>query len=373
MLKKANVRGLHGKYDYDIDFNNDLTLFTGHNGSGKTSLLKLVWCMISPNRGALLRELRFEYARVETDRYILELTPRYKSPVAPYTAQFLLTTLPTNENIDARKFMVLYDDDSYVRDGGERIEELNEILRPLEDRTLFFPTYRRIEGGFNSADEKMLLSRYRMPRYRAAIADVLDDFSESLSYPSHTFVTSISTKDVASRLADFKNKIDAKTNSKYLAFSKEVEDLISSSSDNGDHLAVIKRKLDSLKVERDKLSSPLTRLSDFVRDVFKDGGIKVSRFLTIGNSNSAVESEFLSAGEKQMFSFLSYNATLRNAIVFIDEPELSLHVDWQRTLFDNLLSQESTNQFIATTHSPFIYSRYPDKEIMLSYDRGCSE
>ena len=49
---------------------------------------------------------------------------------------------------------------------------------------------------------------------------------------------------------------------------------------------------------------------------------------------------------------------------------LSLHVDWQRQLFSILQNQRTSNQFIVATHSPFIYSKYPDKEILLSTDRG---
>jgi predicted ATP-dependent endonuclease of OLD family len=80
----------------------------------------------------------------------------------------------------------------------------------------------------------------------------------------------------------------------------------------------------------------------------------------------------LSAGEKQMLSFICYNAFKRNSIAFIDEPELSLHVDWQRQLFPTLLNQNSDNQFIVATHSPFIYAKYPDKEICIDadFDRG---
>ena len=40
-------------------------------------------------------------------------------------------------------------------------------------------------------------------------------------------------------------------------------------------------------------------------------------------------------GEKQMLSFLCYNAFANQTCIFIDEPEISLHVDWQRILFPN--------------------------------------
>jgi predicted ATPase len=73
-----------------------------------------------------------------------------------------------------------------------------------------------------------------------------------------------------------------------------------------------------------------------------------------------------------MLSFIAYNAFYRDAVFFIDEPELSLHVDWQRQLFPTLMSQEASNQFIIATHSPFIYSKYPDKEILIDAHRGDS-
>jgi predicted ATPase len=74
-----------------------------------------------------------------------------------------------------------------------------------------------------------------------------------------------------------------------------------------------------------------------------------------------------------MLSFIAYNAFYRDAVFFIDEPELSLHVDWQRQLFSILLSQQTSNQFVIATHSPFIYSKYPDKELLIDPSRGDEE
>jgi predicted ATP-dependent endonuclease of OLD family len=92
--------------------------------------------------------------------------------------------------------------------------------------------------------------------------------------------------------------------------------------------------------------------------------------MSFGDAATAVNSESLSAGEKHMLSFVCYNAFYRDSIIFIDEPELSLHADWQRQLFSILGRQQSSNQFIVATHSPFIYSKYPDKELELVSDRG---
>ena len=89
-----------------------------------------------------------------------------------------------------------------------------------------------------------------------------------------------------------------------------------------------------------------------------------SNSLTINN---------LSAGEKQLLTFVAFNIFHNDTIFFIDEPELSLHVDWQSKLFSLLKEQNPTNQFIISTHSPFIYSLFPDKELIIDSDKGCSE
>lgn len=92
--------------------------------------------------------------------------------------------------------------------------------------------------------------------------------------------------------------------------------------------------------------------------------------ITVGEVKDAISSDKLSAGEKQMLSFLCYNVFSEGTIIFIDEPELSLHVDWQRRLFPTLLEKGQRNQFFVATHSPFIYTKYPDKEFMLDDTRG---
>jgi predicted ATPase len=102
-------------------------------------------------------------------------------------------------------------------------------------------------------------------------------------------------------------------------------------------------------------------------------GIKIGTRLSFGDAAGAIDSDSLSAGEKQMLSFICYNAFYRNSVIFIDEPELSLHVDWQRQLFSILQRQQTSNQFIVATHSPFIYSKYPEKEFILIDDRGDAE
>jgi predicted ATPase len=64
----------------------------------------------------------------------------------------------------------------------------------------------------------------------------------------------------------------------------------------------------------------------------------------------------LSSGEKQMISlFAKLFLYPQNKIVLIDEPELSLSIDWQRTILVDVLNSPLCAQVIAITHSPFVF------------------
>ncbi len=78
--------------------------------------------------------------------------------------------------------------------------------------------------------------------------------------------------------------------------------------------------------------------------------------------------ETLSSGERQIVTLI-YAAThmRKQRVVLIDEPEISLHVDWQRLLLKKMSEQLQDRQVIACTHSPMIAADYKDhlKELVL--------
>jgi predicted ATPase len=64
----------------------------------------------------------------------------------------------------------------------------------------------------------------------------------------------------------------------------------------------------------------------------------------------------LSSGEKQMISlFARLYLYPKKKLVLIDEPELSLSLNWQRKILPDILSSTTCEQVIAITHSPFIF------------------
>jgi len=73
-------------------------------------------------------------------------------------------------------------------------------------------------------------------------------------------------------------------------------------------------------------------------------------------SGRKVPMDSLSSGEKQMISLFSrlYLYPGRK-IVLIDEPELSLSIDWQRKILMDVVSAPTCSQVVAITHSPFVF------------------
>ena len=62
----------------------------------------------------------------------------------------------------------------------------------------------------------------------------------------------------------------------------------------------------------------------------------------------------LSSGERQILTMLysASRARFQSGVFLIDEPELSLHIDWQRIILRELQNQSPERQLIACTHSP---------------------
>jgi len=75
----------------------------------------------------------------------------------------------------------------------------------------------------------------------------------------------------------------------------------------------------------------------------------------------------LSSGERQIVGLIFSGTRIRpNSIVLIDEPEISLHLDWQRMIIPAMENQLGGKQLIVCTHSPVIASAYDEdmKEVM---------
>lgn len=74
-------------------------------------------------------------------------------------------------------------------------------------------------------------------------------------------------------------------------------------------------------------------------------------------SGDIIELEMLSAGEKQLLYILLtvFLMDKKPAVLLMDEPELSLHIEWQEKLVKSIRFLNPKCQIILTTHSPSIF------------------
>jgi AAA15 family ATPase/GTPase len=81
----------------------------------------------------------------------------------------------------------------------------------------------------------------------------------------------------------------------------------------------------------------------------------------------------LSSGEREIVTLI-YAAThmSKQQVVLIDEPEISLHVDWQRHLLQKMSEQIGERQIIVCTHSPVIGADYEERVIIFEPNITCS-
>ena len=108
-----------------------------------------------------------------------------------------------------------------------------------------------------------------------------------------------------------------------------------------------------------QLSQKKSRFQDIVDDLFRETGKKIIRtenelrFTQIGEVLLPYQ---LSSGEKQMLIILLTVLVEDNQpyVLFMDEPEVSLHLEWQKRLVDLCVELNPNVQIILTTHSPAI-------------------
>ncbi|TRV05748.1 MAG: hypothetical protein EWV73_00005 [Microcystis wesenbergii Mw_QC_B_20070930_S4D] len=73
-------------------------------------------------------------------------------------------------------------------------------------------------------------------------------------------------------------------------------------------------------------------------------------------ANATVPLDELSSGEKQIVSLMAKLYLYPgNKILLIDEPELSLSIDWQKRVLMDVMKAGEVTQLLAITHSPFIF------------------
>ncbi len=139
-------------------------------------------------------------------------------------------------------------------------------------------------------------------------------------------------------------------------------------------LEIYRNKLKDRKTERERVFSPTNAFQESVNVFLAEKSLKIGSrgaevvprtratvFIqpAVGKSYGVTA---LSSGERQILTMLysTSRSPFRSGCCLIDEPELSLHIDWQRIILEQIAQQHQGRQIIACTHSPEVGADHGD-------------
>ncbi|WP_417602769.1 AAA family ATPase [Owenweeksia hongkongensis] len=174
--------------------------------------------------------------------------------------------------------------------------------------------------------------------------------------------------------ADYKEKLDKYSNSFSNALQKSADDKIS--FDDAEYLIGMKR-IHSVVQQWQKLLNKQSVIFEsrdnfmkVINDLLQRKELIINErneLLVVTQSGKKFHPRHLSSGEKQLLIIFGETLLQRSqAHIFIaDEPELSLHIEWQEELVKSLKVLNPFAQMIFATHSPDIVGVFQDSVIKI--------
>lgn len=318
-LKRIEITGLWHERNLVWNLNPDVNILVGGNGAGKTTILDLCCTIIPPYTMK-------QYLTQKAEKIKLTFENDYIIECVNFKDSFV--SLKEKAALDP-SYKTMY-------------EELSEEIGERKKAKLDFGIYASFTQFFH--DGKLIKSS---DLERKVNIDVVSTFDNPL--PKEEEESSA-----------FKELKDSRPMSH---LDKKLFDCMEAYSYYMGNLAnTIEQQVSSGKEVTtefiQKVYSQKHLFGSILNDLLKDSGKiidlskpKPSVVLLSGKNISMYD---LSSGEKQLL-YIMLKVLLQEKkehIMFLDEPELSLHVDWQEVLIDKILELNPNCQLVISTHSP---------------------
>ena len=299
-----------------------------------------------------------------------------------------------------------FDESVYVK--LKKIEDYFD--EKLGGKILHLPTYRRIEKDIGSIFpeieeefQEALASRRRRRIEREDdsyielvdfgmedVQNMIKDKMEFLGHLALNEIRSLSTRYLSDVIRDKANSFESE---RVQDFDKDrlqrmfanVDESLLSKSDQNEIYDVVEKIKKNKQITRNEryVAHYISYLID-IREKIDAREKSVNEFVRICNSylfkkrfefdnagyllpirygeDQTIRMEALSSGEKQIVSLFAHMTLETNPMfyVIIDEPELSLSVNWQKRFLQDISKLESCAFVGAVTHSPFIFDNELD-------------
>jgi predicted ATP-dependent endonuclease of OLD family len=308
-IAKVEIKNLWGRYDIEWNLDPSVNVLSGINGSGKSTVLNCILNLVVP-----------ENRRDEMLADTVSVTFNNNSKIE---YQIFKNTVGNLE--------ILAQDDNYV------YELLSSIKKEKGEE---YKKIVAIDYPYITLDNKPLNEKIIDELYNHVIFAAIKSFDKPIN-PNASPDVHIKTELDRDIFELQRFYLDYQLN-----IGKKAFEIITKNAPNAhDEVLLVKEQQE--------------RLIEIIDLLFKTTGKSVDRnsnelaFIIGGRRLTPYQ---LSSGEKQILKIFLRVLIQNNrpTILFMDEPEISLHLDWQRKLIQYIKELNPNVQIILATHSPGI-------------------
>jgi len=428
LLKNIKIDGFIAK-NQKLDFSfadGNITIIYGINGSGKTTFLNILYAIFAGKEDILkknnISKIEIEYIvddninSIFIDRKIEEENyywgDKEGSELHNKTVIFLGTgrgISQTNEIIEEKNLWRFFQNNSDIKNFKENLKYVayptgfDEYFESLLDN-ISKDLYEYLNG--NSQDNKKIktftieslnqqensyfpiididtIEALLLYKYQTTIKATKDKISSALFKSISMFMSKdkidlLDDTILVDKLLDNRDLILSSFVEDHIEFKHQIEDILDNLFKNRDYLSkqdiLIKIILTNIFYMLTDEITIFKRLELFIESF--NNFIKDSNKKLIINDEIYIETKDfgthslkrLSAGERHLLTFLATILLLGETkdFILIDEPEISLDIDWQEKLISVISKLAPKSQIIVTSHSSTIWGEYFDETIEIN-------
>lgn len=336
----------------ELSFHDNITILTGYNGVGKSSMLGALHTSVSvAHDGEYLFSRTNWAARITIDDGVqvshIKLTDvkddgndTYEFKSSDLTLDLVYKRIADNfQKPSKSRGVVTRRADAKVADESAHFSLVNHPQLPIgaplgfDVRTVLFCDERVYFNGEEDGTDKLeeLDVFSRVNNLDKTLYLLLIEFSSE-------YATGHSVANLSKLLQEIRSEVSTKAGKLSKSIRAKLDQIESIQSANDEHLKLIG--------EINKFFYQTNR-----EVVVGEGNLLELKVL--GKTDSVKWYDF-SKGEKTLLTLvLLVYLNRESSVVFLfDEPDLSLHISWQEMLLPSLLSLAPDSQFVISTHSP---------------------